>query len=445
MSNSSLKPNTEPDSNPAFTLQGILKGFEESILPAASRPVILIAVSLLSYCAAVSVLRRKGIDCLSLLKIKARYTALILIGLALFAYGIASTVFYFLLLQVYNDSKKYNVKMWVMLFNFAFGICLLVLPSQLGLCWWERKNFMLAFWEIVVGRSDRPGVPFRLVLLADIFTSYAKVGQDYFDLIDPVSLKKSLWFLALKGLLNSLPLVFRLRQCLWEWKRNRSPRHLVNSLKYFMGIVVGILSKAQNPVPKDGQPSTISLPLKFLLFGIFAFSTLLSLGWDLIMDWNISFTGFRTYAPTTTPLQSAASLASTVAAAPEGQQEAEEAAEESQSINSDEPLIQPVGENSAAVESSDQEAGPKKPDGKMGRFSVLFYAYVILFNALGRFLTLLRGLCYFNNVHEKIGAYLGQNTTSLLALVEAYRRFNWMLLRVENYHSQVVYVEGTNK
>jgi hypothetical protein len=429
-----------------FSVQNFLTSLEEEILPAACRPVTLTAIAILSYWAASGVLLRKGIDCFSLMKIKARRSAILLIGLAIFAYGIISTIVYYFVKNLDGYSAA-NLKMPFLLFHLIFGICLLVLPSQVGMCWIERKNFMLSFWEIMVGRSDRPGVPFRLVLLADIFTSYSRVAIDYVDLIQIQAFQNSWWFLAFLGLLNSLPLVFRLRQCLWEWKRNRSPRHLINSLKYTMGIVVGIIGKIKNPLGTvfGSTPKSISQRFEdILLFSIFAFSTLLSLGWDLIMDWNISFNGFRTYAPSSTPLQSATSLDTVAAAAAAAESFTEEQAEarvteaETQSFNSDEPLIEPVNAD------VDQEAGQKKQEGKMGRFSVLFYVYVILFNAFGRFLLLLRGLCYFSVIHSNVARMLDKNT-SLYALIEAYRRFNWMLLRVENYHSQVVYLEGTSK
>ena len=121
------------------------------------------------------------------------------------------------------------------------------------------------------------------ILVADVLTSYAKVFADWEVLlfcsirtpgIDP-ALSCSIGLLGMS--LSMTPYALRFVQCLLDYRHKKSYSSLVNALKYllsfpliYIGTMVDSTSKTHNGI-----------------LMLIALSTVLNIGWDLLMDWKI--------------------------------------------------------------------------------------------------------------------------------------------------------------
>lgn len=281
---------------------------------------------------------------------------------------------------------------------------LLICPFDI-LCREARKNFFDSLFEVAIGRYKKHHIPFSLVILADIFTSYSFFIGCLLGLLPFQSVPIPLRYL------KTLPLIFRVRQCLQDYYGSRATRHLMNTLKYLLGIATGILFDTF-----EFDPS-LSNSKKTTIVATVASSAFLSLGWDLFMDWNMNIWGFRTYS-----LPSHGTSTSTL------------------STQSDSVAREPVESESNEV--SDEEAGIVKKDiGKMGRFSSLFYFTAIVYDIFGRMLNVFKALAYLDSC-RMLRPFFAHNLGILFALIEAFRRFIWTIIRIENYHSQLLYLEA---
>ena len=97
---------------------------------------------------------------------------------------------------------------------------------------------------------------------------------------------------AIRPLIASLPAMWRILQSLRCFVETRSPRHIVNSVKYITTIAVVLVSAAIELT----QPSTLSIGqlLNLLLSGwvavwgvVAAINILYSHTWDVVMDWEV--------------------------------------------------------------------------------------------------------------------------------------------------------------
>ena len=97
---------------------------------------------------------------------------------------------------------------------------------------------------------------------------------------------------AIRPLIASLPAMWRILQSLRCFVETRSPRHIVNSVKYITTVAVVLVSAAIELT----QPSTLSIGqlLNLLLSGwvavwgvVAAINILYSHTWDVVMDWEV--------------------------------------------------------------------------------------------------------------------------------------------------------------
>ncbi|KAG8785587.1 hypothetical protein FRB91_006494 [Serendipita sp. 411] len=159
----------------------------------------------------------------------------------------------------------------------------------------DRMTFLRASLRCLVPSLTQP-IYFCDIILADIFTSFAKVIGDFWLAAIILFSRSHLWQLpAEEGLvqwvtpcLMSLPYTIRLRQCLAEYVTTKSRRSLWNALKYSTAFPVIFLSAAQRSSPVEASAS----PKEHPLFKIWVLSVLInsvySFWWDVTNDWGLS-------------------------------------------------------------------------------------------------------------------------------------------------------------
>ena len=77
----------------------------------------------------------------------------------------------------------------------------------------------------------------------------------------------------------------------------------------------------------------------------------------------------------------------------------------------------------------------------MGRFSGYFYSFAIIYDIFGRCINIVKVLCYFNSC-ASLRPLFSKDFSFIYAIIEAFRRFIWTIIRIENYHSQLLYLEA---
>ncbi|KAG8900377.1 hypothetical protein FRB99_006100 [Tulasnella sp. 403] len=169
----------------------------------------------------------------------------------------------------------------------------------------ERELFMLAVRRCLFV-STNESIHFSDVILADIFTSFAKVLGDVYVsaymILPWGSLKMSA--LQLHGLsewiipaLISLPYIVRFRQCIAEYNYSNqtNTRSLLNALKYATSFPVIFLSAMQRYVIPDVNSVDGTLHKTWygenqifrLWFLSVCISSLYSFWWDVTNDWGL--------------------------------------------------------------------------------------------------------------------------------------------------------------
>ncbi|KAH8107244.1 EXS-domain-containing protein [Cristinia sonorae] len=173
----------------------------------------------------------------------------------------------------------------------------------------ERDAFLHAIHRCMFAPSEQP-VHFSDVVLADVFTSYAKVIGDVWLslcmllpggslLVQPQFAGWSRWILPA---LMSLPYAVRFRQCIIEYRLsgNRTQRHMYNAIKYASAFPVIFLSAAQRLVGTDAIPAAtvkVSWLKAHPIFRIWllaaAVNSLYSFWWDVTHDWGFDLLSTR--------------------------------------------------------------------------------------------------------------------------------------------------------
>jgi len=170
----------------------------------------------------------------------------------------------------------------------------------------ERDAFLQAIYRCLVAAGDQP-VHFSDVVLADVFTSYAKVIGDVWLslcmllptgslLVQPRYAGWPRWILPT---LMSLPYAVRFRQCIIEYRFSgtRIRRPMYNAIKYATAFPVIYLSAAQRLVASD-VPVTGSWYNAHPLFRLWllaaAINSLYSFWWDVTHDWGFDLLSLGT-------------------------------------------------------------------------------------------------------------------------------------------------------
>ncbi|KAK9766111.1 protein-ER retention protein [Basidiobolus ranarum] len=162
-----------------------------------------------------------------------------------------------------------------------------------------RFNFLSALKRVIFS-SLRSEVSFGDVILADILTSFAKVGVGiyiafctFLSFTDSAELSSSgsssdhFKLDIMAPLITALPFIFRLRQCISEYlsSRDSGSRHLANAIKYASAFPVVFFSALMHREDEDENSILFSLWLMFVLF-----NSIYSFYWDVVMDWDLGNT-----------------------------------------------------------------------------------------------------------------------------------------------------------
>ncbi|KAG8995278.1 hypothetical protein FRB93_001172 [Tulasnella sp. JGI-2019a] len=186
----------------------------------------------------------------------------------------------------------------------------------------ERDIFLVALRRCLFPSSSKP-VYFCDVILADIFTSFAKVLGDIWVSINMLMPGGSLlmaavdlhgWSEWMVPVLISLPFVIRFRQCIAEYSGSgyTNTRPLFNAIKYASSFPVIFLSAMQKIVVADikatkgaeealhttwhGEHRIFRLWLLFLVI-----SSVYSFWWDVTNDWGLDLLRRKSDPPVALP------------------------------------------------------------------------------------------------------------------------------------------------
>ncbi|KAI9728972.1 MAG: protein-ER retention protein [Chrysothrix sp. TS-e1954] len=197
--------------------------------------------------------------------------------------------------------------LYLLLLPLAFFVPLRGLPSS------GRTRFLQTLRRVSIGGIAEAGDgKFGDILLADVLTSYAKVGGDLFVALCMMVSRASASSTSkpdrscggafIVPFLISVPSLIRLRQCLIEYMRVRRSlekgeadvrtsgwggQHLGNALKYSSAFPVVILSALQRG-PDSGNVGIGETGL-FRLWLLFVFiNSFYSFYWDVAKDWDLS-------------------------------------------------------------------------------------------------------------------------------------------------------------
>ncbi|KAF8608987.1 EXS-domain-containing protein [Ceratobasidium sp. AG-I] len=304
----------------------------------------------------------------------------------------------------------------------------------------ERFRFLHAVWRCLASPSTDP-VHFSDIILADVFTSFAKVFADFW--ISACMLLPSGTLLRAKTegaisesivpLMMALPYAIRFRQCMMEYigSQRKSGRALANAIKYATAFPVIFLSVAQRSSltgPLDAKPEakTISGYFDNKLFKLWLLAVIVnsvySFWWDVTNDWGLTL-----FKPSLWPSQHSSVAPRSPFLRPRPR-----------SARSSPPLIvlsrtgSPTP--SSAVGSSYSDAGGimRAPhafpfglrDNLLFRDSLVYYL-VIFLNLFLRFTWSLKLSTHLDTVEEL------ESSIFLIEALEVTRRWVWVFFRVE--------------
>lgn len=132
------------------------------------------------------------------------------------------------------------------------------------------------------------------IILSDSLVSYSRVANDLVSLLW-TSVLKTTYSTELEAFVLSYPAAIRIRQSWYEYTVTRQRHHLLNLIKYSLGVLpvfVNYLVKAQMASLAEGD-STMSLAtLNWWWYAVAAISSTYLFVWDVNMDW-----GFGMFRP----------------------------------------------------------------------------------------------------------------------------------------------------
>ncbi|EUC64072.1 ER retention-like protein [Rhizoctonia solani AG-3 Rhs1AP] len=304
----------------------------------------------------------------------------------------------------------------------------------------ERVRFLRSLWRCLSSPSSNP-VYFSDVILADVFTSFAKVIADVWISICMMLPKGTLLRAKTVGgmtdflvpVMMALPYAIRFRQCMMEYigSQRKSGRALANAIKYATAFPVIFLSVAQRTLPTgslDAKPEgEISSSgyfdnkiFKLWLLAVVV-NSVYSFWWDVTNDWGLTL-----LKPSTWPAQHAAMLPRSPLLRPP------------RSARSSPPLILLSRTNSSTALSTagstysdtDGIMRERMPhpfglrDNLLFRDSLVYYL-VIFLNLFLRFTWSLKLSTHLDTVEEL------ESSVFLIEALEVTRRWVWVFFRVE--------------
>ncbi|KAG8699400.1 hypothetical protein FRC09_006649 [Ceratobasidium sp. 395] len=307
----------------------------------------------------------------------------------------------------------------------------------------ERFRFLHSVWRCLTSPPTDP-VHFSDVILADVFTSFAKVIADLWISACMMLPTGTLIRAKTEGaisesvvpLMMALPYAIRFRQCMMEYigSKRTSGRALANAIKYATAFPVIFLSVAQrssltgplDAKPEDGVSSSGYFDNKLFKLWLLAVivNSVYSFWWDVTNDWGLTL-----LKPSTWPAQHA----TTAPRSPFLRSQSRP-----RSARSSPPLIT-LSRNSSSTALSAMGSSYSDADGIMRgqqgypfglRDNLLFrdslvYYLVIFLNLFLRFTWSLKLSTHLDTVEEL------ESSVFLIEALEVTRRWVWVFFRVE--------------
>ncbi|KAI8327311.1 EXS family-domain-containing protein [Blakeslea trispora] len=272
---------------------------EGSLLPITYRPIVLFSIGVLGWALNLFILQKCGIEPISLLQLHQtdKHTSLyqpifhlsgLLIAISLFSLGLFWQL----------ESPQ------VAALPYLLALLLLFWPGK-SFYRKERLRFTRMLRRVMSLNIFAP-VFFSDIILADMMTSFSNVFGDLFiaSCVFASGYNSSVFMDNTENiyyrdvavpLLICTPYLIRLKQCIAEYVESRERRHLFNALKYASSIPVVIFSAVQRKavmyiteVGSIPQHWYLKEDTIFRFWIMFVFiNSMYSFWWDISMDWNL--------------------------------------------------------------------------------------------------------------------------------------------------------------
>lgn len=217
-------------------------------------------------------------------------------------FGVSITLFWLITWRVPSRVVDYD---WIPMTYLVALVALFWVPLR-NLPGNGRRRFLAILRRVSVGGiAEAKDGKFGDILLADVLTSYAKVGGDVFVTLcmffssggsSTDKPNRNCGGTVIVPLLMAVPSVIRFRQCIIEYLRvSRAPyseasgwggQHLANALKYSTAFPVLIISSLQRSAEAAGLPAATGLYRAWLV--AVTVNSLYSFYWDVTKDWDLT-------------------------------------------------------------------------------------------------------------------------------------------------------------
>ncbi|KAI9297453.1 EXS-domain-containing protein [Neoconidiobolus thromboides FSU 785] len=181
----------------------------------------------------------------------------------------------------------------VFLLSIFLSLLLLLMPVDYFFKQ-ERYYFLKLVYKIIFCNYNST-ILFSEVLLADMLTSYSRILGDLFSLtwltiFNNTNKSLLLYNEILTPLIIAIPFFLRLKQCCIEFFNNNEKqyKHLSNALKYASAFPVIFLSPIISKLIYN-EELILNYWLFYLWLVFIMFNSLYSFYWDLVMDWDLYF------------------------------------------------------------------------------------------------------------------------------------------------------------
>ncbi|KAI8644426.1 EXS family-domain-containing protein [Parasitella parasitica] len=275
------------------------------MLPITYRPIVLFSIGIFGWAMNLFILSKCSIDPVSLLQLHQTdkntplYKPIFILSGVLF------------LIVLINLCLHYLYSSTLAIIPYVSALVLLLWPGK-SLQRKERIRFIRILRRVFSINMYAP-VFFSDIILADMLTSFSNVFGDLFIALcvmfaghNPSYFMDNTHNLYYRDymipLLISLPYLIRLKQCMSEYIESKERRHVFNALKYTSSIPVVIFSAIQRKaaiyIAESGtvpQNWYLKEDTIFRFWMLFVFiNSMFSFWWDISMDWNLLSITFET-------------------------------------------------------------------------------------------------------------------------------------------------------
>ncbi|KAI8087824.1 EXS family-domain-containing protein [Gilbertella persicaria] len=272
---------------------------EGTLLPITYRPIVLFSIGVLGWALDLFILQKCGIDPISLLQLHQTDKHIPLHQPIFFLSGILGAISC-ASLALFWHLKSPSIAV----LPYLLALLLLIWPGR-SFYRKERLRFTRALRRVLSLNIFSP-VFFSDIILADMLTSFSNVFGDLFiaSCVFVAGYNSSFFMDNTENiyyrdiavpLLISTPYLIRLKQCIAEYIESKEKRHVFNALKYASSLPVVIFSAVQRKaaiyitetgsVPHHWYLKEDTI-FRFWIMFVFI-NSMYSFWWDISMDWNL--------------------------------------------------------------------------------------------------------------------------------------------------------------